>query len=44
MLNAFIGQVSNATGLREETAEAAIGIVLNVAERQGAPDCTVWSC
>ena len=37
MLNAFIGQVSSSTGLREETAEAAIGIVLNAAERQGAP-------
>lgn len=37
MLNAFIGQVSKATGLQEEAAEAAIGIVLNAAERQGAP-------
>ena len=37
MLNAFIDQVSKATGLHEEKAEAAIGIVLNAAERQGAP-------
>jgi hypothetical protein len=37
MLNAFIGQVSKATGLAEGEAQAAIGIVLNAAERQGAP-------
>ena len=37
MLNAFIGQVSSATGLAEVEAKAAIGIVLNAAERQGAP-------
>jgi hypothetical protein len=37
MLNAFIEQVSKSTGLQEDTAEAVIGIVLNAAERQGAP-------
>ena len=37
MLNAFIGQVSEATGLAEGEAKAAIGIVLNASERQGAP-------
>jgi hypothetical protein len=37
MLNAFINEVSKATGLGQAKAEAAIGIVLNAAERQGAP-------
>lgn len=37
MLNAFVKHVSKSTGLPFETAEAAIGIVLNAAERQGAP-------
>ena len=37
MLNAFIGQVSEATGLAEGEAKAAIGIVLNASERQRAP-------
>lgn len=37
MLNAFINQVSKASGLSQSKAEAAIGIVLNAAERQGAP-------
>lgn len=37
MLNAFVKHVSKSTGLSFETAEAAIGIVLNAADRQGAP-------
>lgn len=37
MLNAFIKHVSKATGLPATTAEAAIGIILNAADRQGAP-------
>lgn len=37
MLNAFVKHVSKSTGLPFETAEAAIGIVLNAADRQGAP-------
>jgi hypothetical protein len=37
MLNAFIAQVAEAAGLSEDRAEAAIGIVLNAADRQGAP-------
>ncbi|HOY77409.1 MAG TPA: hypothetical protein PLN33_06355 [Hyphomonadaceae bacterium] len=37
MLNAFVKHVSKTTGLPFETAEAAIGIVLNAADRQGAP-------
>lgn len=37
MLDALINVVSNATGLPPAKAEAAIGIVLNAAERQGAP-------
>jgi hypothetical protein len=37
MLNAFIIEVSKTAGLTKAKAEAAIGIVLNAAERQGAP-------
>jgi hypothetical protein len=37
MLNAFVKHVSKSTGLSAEQAEAAIGIVLNAADRQGAP-------
>jgi len=37
MLNAFVKHVSKSTGLSFETAEAVIGIVLNAADRQGAP-------
>jgi hypothetical protein len=37
MLNAFITEVSKTAGLTQAKAEAAIGIVLNAAERQGAP-------
>lgn len=37
MLNAFVKHVSRTTGLPFKTAEAAIGIVLNAADRQGAP-------
>lgn len=37
MLDAFISDVSKATGLARPKAEAAIGIILNAAERQGAP-------
>ncbi len=37
MLSSFIKHVSKAVGLPAEKAEAAIGIVLNAAERQGAP-------
>ena len=37
MLNAFISQVSKASGLSAAKAKAALGIVLNAAERQGAP-------
>jgi hypothetical protein len=37
MLNAFINEVSKTAGLTHAKAEAAIGIVLNAAERQGAP-------
>lgn len=37
MLNAFINEVSSATGLSRAKAETAIGIVLNAADRQGAP-------
>jgi hypothetical protein len=36
MLNAFVKHVSKNTGLPPKKAEAAIGIVLNSAERQGA--------
>lgn len=37
MLNGFVKHVSKTTGLPLKTAEAAIGIVLNAADRQGAP-------
>lgn len=37
MLSGFIKHVSKTTGLPAEKAEAAIGIVLNAADRQGAP-------
>ncbi|MEQ1610348.1 MAG: hypothetical protein ABL956_15485 [Hyphomonadaceae bacterium] len=37
MLNAFVKHVSESTALPAEQAEAAIGIVLNAADRQGAP-------
>jgi hypothetical protein len=37
MLNVFINEVSKTTGLSQAKAEVAIGIVLNAAERQGAP-------
>jgi hypothetical protein len=37
MLSAFVKHVSKSTGLPAKTAEAAIGIVLNAADRQGAP-------
>lgn len=37
MLSSFINHVSKTVGLPAEKAEAAIGIVLNAAERQGAP-------
>lgn len=37
MLIAFIEHVSKATGLPAKGAEAALGIVLNAADRQGAP-------
>ncbi len=37
MLNAFINEVSKATGLAEDKAGEALGIVLNAADRQGAP-------
>ena len=37
MLNAFIKHVSKATGLSLKSAETALGIVLNTADRQGAP-------
>jgi hypothetical protein len=37
MLNAFINEVSKATGLPEDKASEALGIVLNAADRQGAP-------
>jgi len=37
MLDACINEVSKTAGLSRAKAEAAIGIVLNAAERQGAP-------
>ena len=37
MLNAFIDEVSRSAGLPEARARAAIGILLNAADRQGAP-------
>lgn len=37
MLNAFINEVSKATGLAEDKAGEALGIILNAADRQGAP-------
>jgi hypothetical protein len=37
MLNAFINEVAKATGLPESKAGEALGIVLNAADRQGAP-------
>lgn len=37
MLSAFVKHVSKTVGLPVERAEAAIGIVLNAADRQGAP-------
>lgn len=37
MLNAFINEVSKATGLPEDKAGEALGIILNAADRQGAP-------
>jgi hypothetical protein len=37
MLNAFIKQVSKSTGIPADKAEVCIGMVLNAAERQGAP-------
>lgn len=37
MLSGFIKHVSKTVGLPAEKAEAAIGIVLNAADRQGAP-------
>jgi hypothetical protein len=37
MLSAFIDEVSRTAGLSEAKARAAIGIVLNAADRQGAP-------
>ena len=37
MLSAFINEVSKTAGITRAKAEAAIGIVLNAAERQGAP-------
>jgi hypothetical protein len=37
MLSGFIKHVSKTVGLSAEKAEAAIGIVLNAADRQGAP-------
>lgn len=37
MITEFIAHVSDATGLPSETAEAAVGIVLNAADRQGMP-------
>ncbi len=37
MLSGFVKHVSKTTGLPLKTAEAAIGIVLNAADRQGAP-------
>lgn len=37
MLSDFINEVSKTAGLTPAKAEAAIGIVLNAAERQGAP-------
>ena len=36
MLKAFVKHVSKATGLPPERAEAALGIILNAADRQGA--------
>ncbi len=37
MLKAFIRHVSKATGLSPKQAETALGIILNAADRQGAP-------
>ena len=37
MLSEFIKHVASDTGLNQKTAKAALGIVLNAAERQGAP-------
>ena len=37
MLNAFVKHVSKSVGMPFDQAEAAIGIVLNAADRQGAP-------
>ena len=37
MLSAFVKHVSKTVGLPADKAEAAIGIVLNAADRQGAP-------
>jgi hypothetical protein len=37
MLPEFIKHIASDTGLNQKTAKAALGIVLNAAERQGAP-------
>ena len=37
MLNAFVKHVSQSIGMPLDRTEAAIGIVLNAADRQGAP-------
>lgn len=37
MLNAFIDEVSKASGLPTSQAGEALGIILNAADRQGAP-------
>lgn len=37
MLNAFINEVARAAGLTEDKASEALGIILNAADRQGAP-------
>ena len=37
MLSELIKHIASDTGLNQKTAKAALGIVLNAAERQGAP-------
>jgi hypothetical protein len=37
MLSEFIRHIASDTGLNQKTAKVALGIVLNAAERQGAP-------
>jgi hypothetical protein len=37
MLTDFVQHIASQTGLKQATARAALGIVLNAAERQGSP-------